>query len=90
MTAAESLPEWLRPLEKLVTSVEAAQLSPNFTTVPDDARPAAVLMLFSDGPHGPAAADRTGQDDAQPPGAGGVPGRQVRSGRLRRGRHGAA
>lgn len=49
----ESLPQWLRPLATLVASVEAKQLSPNFTTVPPDARPAAVLMLFSDGPQGP-------------------------------------
>lgn len=49
----DSLPQWLRPLEVLVRSVEAHQLSPNFTSVPANARPAAVLMLFSDGPHGP-------------------------------------
>lgn len=49
----ESLPEWLRPLEELVSSVEAKHLSPNFIHVPPDARPAAVLMLFSDGPDGP-------------------------------------
>lgn len=50
---ADSLPEWLRPLQELAGSVEASQLSPNFTTVPDDARPAAVLLLFSDGADGP-------------------------------------
>lgn len=52
MTAV-SLPEWLRPLATLASSVEARQLSPNFTSVPPDARPAAVLMLFSEGARGP-------------------------------------
>lgn len=50
---ADRLPEWLRPLDELASSVEASQLSPHFPTVPDDARPAAVLMLFSDGADGP-------------------------------------
>lgn len=49
----ESLPQWLHPLAVLVDSVEAKHLSPNFVDVPPTARPAAVLMLFSDGPHGP-------------------------------------
>lgn len=52
MTAV-SLPEWLQPLASLATSVEARQLSPSFTSVPPDARPAAVLMLFSEGERGP-------------------------------------
>jgi len=50
---ADTLPEWLRPLAELATSVKASQLSPNFTTVPADARPAAVLLLFADGADGP-------------------------------------
>ncbi|KAA1380729.1 NUDIX hydrolase [Aeromicrobium fastidiosum] len=50
---AETLPDWLRPLADLSGSVEASLLSPHFTTVPDDARPAAVLMLFADGAAGP-------------------------------------
>lgn len=50
---APSLPAWLRPLATLASSVEARHLSPNFTNVPPDARPAAVLMLFSEGPDGP-------------------------------------
>jgi 8-oxo-dGTP pyrophosphatase MutT (NUDIX family) len=49
----DSLPDWLRPLAELASSVEAEKLSPHFPTVPDDARPAAVLMLFSDGVDGP-------------------------------------
>jgi 8-oxo-dGTP pyrophosphatase MutT (NUDIX family) len=49
----DSLPVWLRPLADLASSVEAAKLSPRFPKVPDDARPAAVLMLFSDGVDGP-------------------------------------
>jgi 8-oxo-dGTP pyrophosphatase MutT (NUDIX family) len=49
----DSLPDWLRPLAELASSVEAERLSPRFPKVPDDARPAAVLMLFSDGVAGP-------------------------------------
>lgn len=50
---AETLPQWLRPLAELAGSVEAVQLSPNFPSVPADARPAAVLLLFADGARGP-------------------------------------
>ena len=50
---AETLPQWLQPLAALAGSVEAAQLSPNFPSVPADARPAAVLLLFADGAQGP-------------------------------------
>ncbi|AWB90983.1 NUDIX hydrolase [Aeromicrobium chenweiae] len=50
---ADGLPDWLRPLEELAGSVDAAQLSPNFPRVPPDARPAAVLLLFSEGEAGP-------------------------------------
>ena len=46
---AETLPDWLRPLAELASSVRASQLSPRFPDVPPDARPAAVLLLFSDG-----------------------------------------
>lgn len=49
---AKTLPDWLRPLAELAGSVEASQLSPHFPTVPADARPAAVLMLFADGANG--------------------------------------
>ncbi|MET1037954.1 MAG: CoA pyrophosphatase [Aeromicrobium sp.] len=49
----DSLPDWLRPLAELASSVQAEKLSPRFPKVPDDARPAAVLMLFSDGADGP-------------------------------------
>lgn len=48
-----NLPTWLDPVAALSGSVEVSQLSPNFTTVPRDARPAAVLMLFSQGDAGP-------------------------------------
>jgi 8-oxo-dGTP pyrophosphatase MutT (NUDIX family) len=51
--SADRLPDWLRPLAELAGSVDAAQLSPNYPDVPADARPAAVLMLFSDGENGP-------------------------------------
>lgn len=47
-----SLPDWLRPLADLLDSVQAEQLAPRFPHPPDDASPAAVLMLFSDGPQG--------------------------------------
>ncbi len=50
---ADTLPDWLRPLADLAGSVEASHLSPRFPSVPADARPAAVLMLFSDGGDGP-------------------------------------
>ena len=49
----DTLPDWLRPLADLAGSVDALQLSPHFSSVPDTARPAAVLMLFSDGVEGP-------------------------------------
>lgn len=52
MTEA-ALPEWLTPLADLVHSVAAEDLAPRFPNPPDDARRAAVLMLFSEGPHGP-------------------------------------
>jgi len=50
---AESLPEWLRPLAELASSAQAEQLSPRFPHPPEDARKAAVLMLFSEGSDGP-------------------------------------
>ena len=50
---ADTLPDWLRPLADLAGSVRASQLSPRFPEVPPDARPAAVLLLFSDGTDGP-------------------------------------
>ncbi len=52
MTAG-TLPDWLQPLADLASSVEAGQLSPTYPSVPDDARAAAVLMLFSEGADGP-------------------------------------
>jgi 8-oxo-dGTP pyrophosphatase MutT (NUDIX family) len=50
---AASLPDWLRPLEKLAGSVAAEQLAPRFPHPPDDARKAAVLICFADGEDGP-------------------------------------
>ncbi len=50
---ADTLPDWLRPLAELAGSVQSFQLSPRFPDVPPDARPAAVLLLFSDGADGP-------------------------------------
>lgn len=48
-----TLPEWLTPLADLLTSVEAEHLAPRFPNPPANARRAAVLMLFADGPQGP-------------------------------------
>ncbi|MGJ9412796.1 NUDIX hydrolase [Aeromicrobium sp. CF4.19] len=48
-----TLPEWLQPLAELASSVEAEQLAPRFPHPPQDARPAAVLICFADGPRGP-------------------------------------
>lgn len=47
------LPAWLAPLADLVDSVEAEHLAPRFPHPPADARRAAVLMLFAEGPKGP-------------------------------------
>lgn len=47
------LPDWLRPLADLAKTVTAEQLAPRFPHPPANARPAAVLMLFSDGDEGP-------------------------------------
>ncbi|MET1132165.1 MAG: CoA pyrophosphatase [Aeromicrobium sp.] len=46
------LPQWLHPLAEMLDSVEAEHLAPRFPHPPQDARPAAVLMLFSDGEQG--------------------------------------
>ncbi|MEG9224950.1 NUDIX hydrolase [Aeromicrobium sp. Sec7.5] len=48
-----SVPEWLRPLADIAGSVQPERLSPRFPHPPADARPAAVLLLFSDGERGP-------------------------------------
>lgn len=53
MSAASRVPAWLQPLADILDSVEAEQLAPKFPHPPADARPAAVLLLFSDGEHGP-------------------------------------
>lgn len=47
-----ALPDWLQPLAETLHSVEAEHLAPRFPHPPADARPAAVLMLFSDGDEG--------------------------------------
>ena len=49
----DGLPPWLRPLAEMASSVEAEQLAPRFPHPPEDARPAAVLICFADGPEGP-------------------------------------
>jgi 8-oxo-dGTP pyrophosphatase MutT (NUDIX family) len=49
----DALPTWLRPLAELASSVQAEQLAPRFPHPPADARPAAVLICFAEGPDGP-------------------------------------
>lgn len=53
MTPSSQLPEWLRPLADLASSIPAEQISPHAYSPPADARPAAVLMLFAEGHRGP-------------------------------------
>lgn len=48
-----TLPAWLLPLADLLETVEPEHLAPRFPSPPEDARQAAVLMLFADGPKGP-------------------------------------
>lgn len=48
-----TLPGWLHPLVELLDSVEAKHLTPLLPPPPDNARRAAVLMLFAEGPQGP-------------------------------------
>lgn len=48
-----TLPEWLLPLADLLESLEPEHLAPSFPNPPADARQAAVLMLFAEGPRGP-------------------------------------
>ena len=43
-----ALPAWLQPLADMAGSVEAEHLAPRFPHPPQDARPAAVLILFAD------------------------------------------
>jgi len=51
-TIHSGLPDWLQTLAAMLDSVEAEHLAPRFPHPPHDARPAAVLMLFSDGERG--------------------------------------
>ena len=51
--SSATLPDWLKPVEKLAASVEAEQLAPRFPHPPANARPAAVLICFADGDNGP-------------------------------------
>jgi len=48
-----TLPAWLLPLAELLESVEPEHLTPRLPGPPADARQAAVLMLFAEGPNGP-------------------------------------
>ncbi|GAA2058653.1 MULTISPECIES: NUDIX hydrolase [Streptomyces] len=50
--SAEGLPGWLQPVADAATTVRAGQLS-RFLPPPHGGRPAAVLVLFGAGPHGP-------------------------------------
>ncbi len=50
--STDALPDWLRPVAEGLDTVTAQALT-RMPDPPADARPAAVLMLFSDGPAGP-------------------------------------
>lgn len=50
--AADSLPEWLRPLAELATRIQPEELT-RFPPPDDGGRPSAVLLLFGEGPDGP-------------------------------------
>ncbi|QKV69564.1 CoA pyrophosphatase [Streptomyces harbinensis] len=50
--SAEGLPGWLQPVADAAATVRAGQLS-RFLPPPHGGRPAAVLVLFGAGPHGP-------------------------------------
>lgn len=50
---SSTLPEWLIPLAELLDSVESKHLTPLLPPPPANARRAAVLMLFAEGPKGP-------------------------------------
>ncbi len=52
-STSTALPDWLKPVEELAASVRAEQLAPRFPHPPENARPAAVLICFADGEHGP-------------------------------------
>lgn len=50
----EALPEWLRPLAEAGRRIDSPRfLSPSMAEAPDDARPAAVLVLFGESDAGP-------------------------------------
>lgn len=51
MTA--TIPDWLEPVRSVAGTVRARDLSPLIPPAPDDARPAAVLMVFADRASGP-------------------------------------
>lgn len=46
------LPDWLQPLADQVHRLGAEQLSPQFPIPPDGAKPAAILMVFTEGADG--------------------------------------
>jgi 8-oxo-dGTP pyrophosphatase MutT (NUDIX family) len=48
-----SLPDWLEPLAARLDAFDGDDFARLFPTVPDDARPSAVLILFNEAPGGP-------------------------------------
>lgn len=48
-----SLPQWLRPLVERIEDFDGDDFARLFPVVPDDARPSAVLIMFSEGVSGP-------------------------------------
>lgn len=51
--SSTTLPDWLLPVAGAIGQVTAKRLAPNSPAPPDDARPAAVLVLFAEGLQGP-------------------------------------
>jgi 8-oxo-dGTP pyrophosphatase MutT (NUDIX family) len=47
------LPEWLEPVAELTENTRADEMAPLLWDPPSNARPAAVLVCFADGDHGP-------------------------------------
>ncbi|MBK5216013.1 MAG: CoA pyrophosphatase [Propionibacteriales bacterium] len=48
----DAIPAWLHPIATLAKDIDPESLAPQFPYPPNDARDAAVLLLFGDGPTG--------------------------------------
>lgn len=49
----DAIPKWLHPIAELADKINPEMLAPQFPYPPDDARDAAVLLLFADSEAGP-------------------------------------